>query len=182
VVYREGSLEARLLTGDLEAVGRVSRWIASVIAAPRFWILRDDWLDLHQETMARVIESLRQGRFDPGRDFRVYVQAVGRYTALQALGLRLHHQTAGAPDGAGPGTAETEVISIQVARLALERASDDCRGLIQSYFFEERGYAEIAAAMGVPVGTVKSRLFRCLESIHRAIGGGRAGRGTGSRS
>ncbi len=183
VSYRDESIEGRLLAGDLEAVGRVSRWIASVIAAPRFWPLREEWLDLHQEIMARVIESLRQGRFDASRDFRIYVQAVGRYTALQVLNLRHQRRIAGAPDGpgpAGPAAIETEVASWQVARLVLDRASDECRALIRAYFFEQRSYAEIAASLGVPIGTVKSRLARCLEAVHRAIGGRRAGRSAGS--
>lgn len=185
VSYRDESIEGRLLAGDLEAVGRVSRWIASAIAAPRFWPLRDEWLDLHQEIMARVIESLRQGRFDAGRDFRIYVQAVGRYTALQVLSLRHQRRFGGVPDGAVPAETvaiETEVASWQVARLVLERASDECRVLIRAYFYEQKSYAEIAGSLGVPIGTVKSRLARCLEAVHKAIGGRRARRSPGSRT
>ena len=183
MTYRDDSIEGRLLADDPDAVGTVIRWIARGIASTSFWVLREDWPDLHQEAMARVIESLREGRFDATRDFRSYVQAIARYTALHALNLRFHQPPAEELDpvttGDPPGI-EGLAISRQFARLAIDQATDGCRRLIQAYFFEQKGYAEISAAWGVPVGTVKSRLARCLDSLHRALGGGRSGRGRGA--
>jgi DNA-directed RNA polymerase specialized sigma24 family protein len=34
---------------------------------------------------------------------------------------------------------------------------------------EDRSYAEIAEEQGVPLGTVKSRLFRCMSAIQQAL-------------
>ena len=45
VRYREESVESRFLSGDLEAVSTVIRWITAVLTSPRFWILRGDWLE-----------------------------------------------------------------------------------------------------------------------------------------
>jgi hypothetical protein len=41
--------------------------------------------------------------------------------------------------------------------------------MMRSYFFEGLDYAALAERMGVPVGTVKSRLFRCLQGISEAM-------------
>jgi RNA polymerase sigma factor (sigma-70 family) len=172
VAYNDSSLEARFLRGDLEAVAAVIRWITTVLASPRFWSLRPDWLDLHQEAMRRVIESLRQERFDASQNLRTYVQGVARYTAMQALTAQLHSPAAQALEDLfpvrGPG-AEESLHSRQLVRRVLSQASDGCRDLLLAYFYEQRSYAEISAALGVPVGTVKSRLVRCLEKAHRAI-------------
>jgi RNA polymerase sigma factor (sigma-70 family) len=172
VIYRDTSLEARFLRGDLEIVATVIRWITAVLASPRFWSLRPDWLDLHQEAMRRVIESLRQERFDPSQNLRTYVQGVARYTAMQALSTQLHSQSVRALEdlspARGPG-AEESLHSRQLVRRVLSQASNGCRNLLLAYFYEQRSYAEISAAMGVPVGTVKSRLVRCLEKAHRAL-------------
>ena len=51
----------------------------------------------------------------------------------------------------------------------LDLASGECRDLMRSYFYAEESYAEISARRQLPVGTVKSRLFRCLKSAHRAL-------------
>ena len=174
MAYRDTSIEGRFLRGDLEALATVVRWIAAVVASPRFGSLRSEWLDLHQEIMGRVVESLRQERFDESQDFRAYVQAVARYTALQAMNSR--HRKDAIPVlneehlGRAPG-AEASVVSRHLARQVLEQASDGCRELLRAYFLDQRSYAEIAESLGVPVGTVKSRLVRCLEKAHRVLHG-----------
>jgi RNA polymerase sigma factor (sigma-70 family) len=173
--YRSDSIEGRFLSGDLEAVATVVRWISVVVASAGFWPLRPEWSDLQQEIMAWITESLRRERFDDSQDFRAYVRAVARYTMVRAMNS--HGRTvsitvleeeppSGAPD------LEADLASRETARLALERASEDCRELLKAYFFEQRSYTEIAQALGVPIGTVKSRLVRCLQKAHRALHGG----------
>jgi len=169
--YDAGSVAGKLLRGDPDALGLVIRWAALVLTAPRFWSLRRDWKDLHQEVMRRILVSLRRGRFDPSRDLRAYVQSVARYTALEAC----QGQREGTPEwGVGrsenPTAHEGDAALRRVlARSVMDRVSDDCRGMFKLFYYEGRTYGEIAAAMDVPVGTVKSRLFRCLESAHRLI-------------
>lgn len=50
----------------------------------------------------------------------------------------------------------------------LERIPDDQREVVQLWAWEELSYAEIAAVLGVPVGTVKSRLHRARDALHHA--------------
>ena len=165
-------LERRLLAGDPDALRRVSRLIAGVLASTRFWRLRAQWIDIHQETMMRVVESLRRGRFDASRDFLVYVQAVARYTAMETLKLQdrvpeiEYREASGRGQDAG---VEARIIRRQLVRLVLQAATQECRELILAYYLEQRDYDEIASSTKAPVGTVKSKLFRCLEGANRAI-------------
>lgn len=170
VSYPKGSLERGLLDDDAAARERVYRWIAVVLASPRFWSLRTWWSDLVQETLMRILESLRSGRFDPSRNFQFYVQGVARHTALQAMAHESGFRRRAGPDP--PPVADgidERVIRLQLVRRALDLATDECRQLFKAYFFEERSYAELARQMEIPVGTVKSRLFRCLETAHRLV-------------
>jgi RNA polymerase sigma-70 factor (ECF subfamily) len=45
------------------------------------------------------------------------------------------------------------------------------RNTVHMRYFEQRAYEEIAAAMSVPVGTVKSRLYRAHRTLARELGG-----------
>jgi RNA polymerase sigma factor (sigma-70 family) len=169
--YARESIERRLLENDTRALGQVVRWISVVLTAPRFWRLRVDWADLQQETLMRIIESLRQERFDPTKEFRVYAQGVARYTALQALS-RKHHDTFGlaGTDPPSPATSPEQcAIRRQMVRRIFDQISDPCRELIRLYFLEDRNYEEIAGCLSLPAGTIKSRLFRCLQAAHKAL-------------
>jgi RNA polymerase sigma factor (sigma-70 family) len=169
LLYEQDSVPGRVLAGDPAALGQVICWIASTLASPRFWHLRGEWADLQQEVLLRLIESLRSGRFDPTRDLKSYVQAVARYTAIESLAARrLPADTvdsADLPDRAA--AADERLARRQLVRVMLERASEDCRRLIRAYFLEEKTFEDIAAENGLPVGTVKSRLARCVGKMHR---------------
>ena len=169
--YPEGSLEQGLLQDDPGSRERVYRWISVVLASPRFWSLRSWWPDLVQEAMMRIVESLRSGRFDPSRNFQLYVQGVARHTALQAVeqeSVLRRRRVAIYPPAEAEGI-EDRIIRMQLVRRALDLATDECRRMFRAYFFEERSYAELAKGMELPIGTVKSRLFRCLETAHRLV-------------
>ena len=175
--YQPDSGPARYLSGDAEAVAEISRWISQVLATARFGAIRTHWPDLHQEVQGRLLESFRKGRYDPARELRVYVQGIARFTAFKAMGrwsTRERGNTEVVEDGAelpATGSGEENLIACQLARRALELSSDECSDLIRAYFLEERTYAEIARDGDCPVGTIKSRLFRCLEKIHKDLGG-----------
>ncbi len=179
--YSRDSVEGRVLANDPEALGLMFRWIAGTLTWRRFWALRSEWKDLQQEVVLNLIESLRQGRFDASRDFRKYVEAVTRYTAREAWVRRMHRaeltgldgRDAGARGGAAGSPfedAERSLTRNQLVRWILSAATEECRRLIRAYFLDEQKYAEIASLMKIPVGTVKSRLFRCLRMAQALLG------------
>jgi RNA polymerase sigma factor (sigma-70 family) len=179
--YGPESTAGRLLAGDRETVSEAVRWISRVLGSPSFWSLRRDWTDMVQEVLGRVLGSLKDGRFDPERDFRTYVQGVARFTAFTALSRRtpevpVNEDGPELPDEPAGGSAEDRLTAEQLTRYVLDRASESCRGLLVAYFMEQRSYSEIAEETGQPVGTVKSRLFRCLDAARVAVGGRGASR------
>jgi RNA polymerase sigma factor (sigma-70 family) len=174
VKYAPDSIEGRFLAGEPEAVGTVSRWIASVLTDLRHWGLWSEWADLHQDVLAGVLSSLRDGRFDPRRDLRSYVMAIARFTIRHSVRQRPRRPAATLLVSEGrSGTAVTSPESAALRGLAVRHALAElpqvCRELIEAYFFEQRDAEEIAAAQNIPVGTVKSRLFRCLEHARREL-------------
>jgi len=172
VPYDQQSIARRLLENDPDAVGQLMRWISAALTVPRYWALREEWPDLLQEVVARILESLRQERFDGSRDLRVYAQGVARFASLEALARRRRRMS---PAEAEPEPVRTDLnpeswaIQRELARRVLDLASQGCRELIRMYFYETRDYEEIAAKLEIPPGTVKSRLFRCLQSARQML-------------
>ncbi len=166
-----GTEHTKFLNGNVEVVDRVDMWVAQVLAWPRFRFLRDQRVDLHQEILQRVVESLRRNRYDPTRDFRTYVQGVARHTASELMRKRIRdrklEQTL--PERPEPFPSPAIQLARREAREILERLPSECGGLLESYYIGQHSLRDIADRDGIPIGTVKSRLFRCLESARRSL-------------
>ncbi|GAA0554239.1 sigma-70 family RNA polymerase sigma factor [Rhizomicrobium palustre] len=67
---------------------------------------------------------------------------------------------------------ETLMTSEQQAQLraALSELPTDQRKVVELSFFEERAHGEISALLGLPLGTVKSRLRLAMERLRKRLG------------
>jgi RNA polymerase sigma-70 factor (ECF subfamily) len=52
---------------------------------------------------------------------------------------------------------------------AFERLDADQRAILVMHHLDDRRLAEIAAALGIPVGTAKSRLFKARRALRKAL-------------
>lgn len=66
--------------------------------------------------------------------------------------------------------ADAAVAAVLVGQ-ALARLSPKLRAAIVLRFYEDLSDADIASVLGVPIGTVKSRITRALEQLERFIEG-----------
>ncbi len=53
---------------------------------------------------------------------------------------------------------------------ALNELTDEYRIVLVSYYFRDQSYKEIAEALGIPIGTVMSRLSRAKTALRRSLG------------
>ena len=78
------------------------------------------------------------------------------------------------PEPAAPGHAEAVELAIDVRRALLE-VPEEFRAVLVLCDVQDLSYEQAAAALGVPVGTVKSRLHRGRVALGRLLGGERPG-------
>jgi RNA polymerase sigma-70 factor (ECF subfamily) len=52
---------------------------------------------------------------------------------------------------------------------ALRKLRPDHRDVLIETYYRARPYAEVAADLGIPVGTVKSRVFYALRALRLAL-------------
>lgn len=56
---------------------------------------------------------------------------------------------------------------------AMEMLPENCREILDRFFAREESYHEIASALGLPMGTIASRISRCLSKLRTQLGGSR---------
>ncbi len=121
--------------------------------------------ELTQDTFVAVLRASE--RYEPAALFRTYLYAIG-FRILRAdrrkSAFRATFFSADAIDRepAIPSTAEADL----VLRDALSRLEPNDREILMLREFEQLSYAEIAGLLGMPVNTVRSRLFRARIALH----------------
>ena len=144
---------------------------------------RTDADDVTQETFVRVYRNL--DRFDRQREFGPWLQTIARNAALNCIASRKRRkaqsideiQEKGAPPPVtrdeNPLEAAARRQVVERVRTALDRLPEEQRLVLILREFDGLQYEEIATTLGIPIGTVMSRLSRArlaLGSLLRASG------------
>jgi RNA polymerase sigma-70 factor (ECF subfamily) len=132
--------------------------------------------ELAQETFLAVMEG--RARYEPRARFRTYLYAIA-FNLLSAERRRIRNHPSEPLDDATAvagrcGDPDAELwLSSAVAQL---EASDREILLLREY--EQCSYGEIAVVLGVPLNTVRSRLFRARLELRRLLKPEQETRGT----
>ena len=129
--------------------------------------------DAAQETFANVHRSLET--FDPTRSLPAWISAVAYHAALRRIGRAARpggavadpDQATDVRDDAEPGP-ETRLATREAGAIlddALARLAVQDRALLALRYREGLSDGEVAEAVGMPIGTVKTRLFRAREKL-----------------
>ncbi|HET6848917.1 MAG TPA: sigma-70 family RNA polymerase sigma factor [Gaiellales bacterium] len=162
----DAGLVARCRSGDDDAweelVRRFSRYVLA-IAQQAYRLSPSDAEDVFQDVFAKTYERLGDLRSD---------DAVRPWIAQLTRRLCIDRIRAGARETVDPEAAEAgvddtldqldEALSVQEALAAM---SEPCRDILDRFFRRDESYAVIGAALGLPSGTIASRISRCLGKL-----------------
>jgi len=128
------------------------------------------------------VRALRHFDGFRGGDAKPWFLAVVRNTALTWLSHRpkeaVLDEVRAAPSAAAEASSETELLRSderEALNRALETLPAEFREAIVLRELEGMSYKDIAAAIGVPIGTVMSRLSRGRRLLLDSLGGTRGG-------
>jgi RNA polymerase sigma-70 factor (ECF subfamily) len=142
--------------------------------------------DAFQEAFLQVHLSL--GSFDAGRRFRPWLFTIAANKARDLLRRKGRRQTLelSAPIGSAGGNSESDGGSFidllevdvpppdaelldaerdELVQKALDQLSDPLREILLLAYFQRLSYAQVAEELGIPLGTVKSRLHAAVASF-----------------
>ena len=141
--------------------------------------------DLVQETYLRAFRAA--DRFEPGTNLRAWLFTILHNAAKNRLRDRARdtvmvdsevvERAAERPDPREIDTPETRLIKASLTpelQAAIDGLPDAFREAVWLRDVEEFSYAEIAKIVGVPIGTVMSRISRGRRMLYERLAGTRA--------
>ena len=167
----DAEIVARCRAGDDEAWGllveRYSRYVYA-IAGRGFRLADEELEDAFQDTFLRIYERLDRIR-DP-HALRPWIAQVTRRVCLDRLAAaKARPETDELDETAVDGRVE-ELDDAFVVHEALRTLDDRCRELLDRFFARDEPYRVIAEALELPMGTVASRISRCLDRMRDVLG------------
>lgn len=142
----------------------------------------EDALDVLQDAFVRGFEKL--GQYRGGSSFYTWIYRIAVNLAMNRLRKRRFRRVFSllSPLAAGPAHDPADESPAGVPSYALERAErealveaalnalePDHRAVVVLKDFEGRRYEEIGEMLGIPVGTVRSRLHRARQHLRRRL-------------
>lgn len=174
----DNELVRRALRGDHDAYRQIVTLHQDIAFRIAFLITRseEDARDATQDGFVKAFGAL--GRFDRSRPLRPWLlqiignearnraRSTGRRTAME---MRV-----AAAEPSGDAAPSPEDIAMAAERrhellAAMATLADDQRAVLELRYFGGLSEAETAAALGIRLGTVKSRHARALERLRSAM-------------
>lgn len=127
--------------------------------------------DLVQDTLERALNKFHLWR--PGSDLRAWLFAIMHNVFINQLRSRGAQVTAEFDeqhiDMAAPPVGDR--LELRDLEAALTQLSVDQRSVVLLIALEEMSYADVARTLGIPIGTVMSRLARGRERLRSLMSG-----------
>lgn len=164
----DGAIVARCRAGDenawAELVERFSRYVYA-ICVQGFRFSQYDAEDAFQDVFAKAYEQLPKLRNDEA--VRPWLAQLTRNVCIDRIRASRETPTEELETGEVDETLETLDEALAV-RTALAELGEPCSDILDRFFARDESYRTIGDELGLPAGTIASRISRCLEKL-RAV-------------
>ena len=130
---------------------------------------RDGADDLVQDTLERAVRKFHLWR--PG-DLRAWLFSIMHNVFVNQLKARKIRPDVEADETLAARVPGADGMDILDLERALHALAPEQREVVLLVGLEEMTYAEVSRALGIPIGTVMSRLSRGREKLRRLVEGG----------
>jgi RNA polymerase sigma factor (sigma-70 family) len=173
VEQTDAQLVSRCRAGDPDAwnefVERFSRYVYA-ICGRGFRLAQHDAEDVFQEVFARAYERLPALRSDDA--VRPWLAQLTRRLCIDRLRLNARDTPSDEePDERGADDVLAQLDEAMAVRGALDKVGDPCREILDRFFCRDESYRTIGESLGIPAGTIASRISRCLEKVRSELDG-----------
>jgi RNA polymerase sigma factor (sigma-70 family) len=168
----DAEIVAACRRGDQEAwrslVERMDRYILGIIRHG-YRMSAQDAEDVFQEVFTKAYRAIGDLRDDDA--IRPWLAGIARRTCLSRIRSR-HEETLELTDDEEAVTDALDLVERAMdVDAALHRLGPECREVLDRFFRQDQPYAQIAEELGLPNGTIASRISRCLTRLRRELEG-----------
>jgi RNA polymerase sigma factor (sigma-70 family) len=142
-----------------ELVLLYSRYVYAIVSKA-YRLSGPDAEDAFQDVFLRVYDRLDTLR-DPAA-IQPWIAQLTRRVCLDRIGRREEPVDRGAERVEATMEGLDEAFAV---REALGRLPEDCREVLDRFFCQDESYRTIGEALGIPSGTIASRISRCLVKL-----------------
>lgn len=157
--------------GEPEAFRRlVERWQPRLLShALRYTRNRDAARDVTQDSWVAIIKGI--SRLDDPTRFRAWAYRIVANKARDWVRREQARRRAAAGAPAAATAAEAMAAKGDVARIreGIAQLEPDQRLILSWFYLEDMSLRDIAEALSIPVGTVKSRLFHTRAALRASL-------------
>lgn len=159
----------RFVRGDQKAFESVYRHFEADVYRWIVRIVRDE--DAAEDVLVEAFWRAYRGRarFDSSRSFAAWMRRIATNAALDHLRTARRHAGLRATDVNTPATEAPDGALHDSIAVAFRRLPPKLQVAATLALVEEQPYAVIADALNVPVGTVKSRVFRAIRALRKEL-------------
>jgi len=172
---QDAQLLARVLDGDHDAFNEIMRHHEDRVFSVCLRIMgnRELALDATQETFLTAFR--KAGQFQGNSALGTWIYRIAVNTCYDQLRRQKRRRVDPLPDHVDPADhGAVEAVESAGLRPEIQRAlaslSEDYRSAVILSDIEGLGLPEVAAILGIPVGTVKSRVFRGRRLLAQQLG------------
>ncbi len=127
--------------------------------------------DATQEAFFKAFRALRT--FRPGAKFSTWIFTIVYRACCDRLARRKRYSNAEMPDyadsAAGPEAQAEAADEARRLRAAIDALPEKYRTVITLFHLQNKQYEDIAQVLDLPMGTVKTHLFRAKELLRKAL-------------
>jgi RNA polymerase sigma factor (sigma-70 family) len=168
----DAELVASCRSGDdgawSELVERYSRYVYA-ICTRGFRLREEDAEDVFQDVFTRVYTRLDSLR-DPSA-LRPWIAQLTRRRCLDALAQSKHETPTEHEEAIEESSDLSDVEEAFAVREALATLPDACQDILDRFFAQDQSYRTISDELGIPSGTIASRIARCLTRLRSELEG-----------
>jgi RNA polymerase sigma factor (sigma-70 family) len=169
----DADIVARCRRGDQEAwnelVNRFSRYVYAITTRV-YRLSQHDAEDVFQDVFARTYERLDDLREDTA--VRPWIGTLTRRLCVDRLRTAGREQPAEEPlDPAESDEGFAQLDEALAVHEGLRALPEHCGEILDRFFARDESYHAIGDALGLPSGTIASRISRCLKKLRAELEG-----------